>query len=220
MGAAPRHVRRLARSPAGVQPRRATQLPGEQGKPVNRLALVLKVTSAAGRLLHAGAHPQVQPEHHDRRLTSRSTVLSITGEKVRIGIPGASEHPGFREEVYLEISRSAGQGERGPARPRGRRPLDRRGPRSVARRGRRGARPAQPAVARSYVPVHNCIPRKTASRDNATPDPPRCEKDHAFRALVGVSPITNRASRTSPPSRDRIARSAMDEQDEAGPSPL
>jgi carbon storage regulator len=37
------------------------------------------------------------------------TVLSITGEKVRIGIQAPRSIPVFREEVYLEIQQERGQ---------------------------------------------------------------------------------------------------------------
>jgi carbon storage regulator len=43
------------------------------------------------------------------------TVLSITGEKVRIGIQAPRDIPVFREEVYLEIQQERG-GEPGDAR--------------------------------------------------------------------------------------------------------
>jgi carbon storage regulator len=36
------------------------------------------------------------------------TVLSITGEKVRIGIQAPRDIPVFREEVYLEIQQERG----------------------------------------------------------------------------------------------------------------
>ena len=36
------------------------------------------------------------------------TVLSITGEKVRIGIQAPRDIPVFREEVYLEIQHERG----------------------------------------------------------------------------------------------------------------
>ena len=37
------------------------------------------------------------------------TVLSITGEKVRIGIQAPRDIPVFREEVYLEIQQERGE---------------------------------------------------------------------------------------------------------------
>jgi carbon storage regulator len=39
------------------------------------------------------------------------TVLSIAGEKVRIGIQAPRDIPVFREEVYLEIQQERSQGE-------------------------------------------------------------------------------------------------------------
>ena len=47
------------------------------------------------------------------------TVLSITGEKVRIGIQAPRYIPVFREEVYLEIQQERGaRGGRGASRGR------------------------------------------------------------------------------------------------------
>jgi carbon storage regulator len=43
------------------------------------------------------------------------TVLSITGEKVRIGIQAPRDIPVFREEVYLEIQQERGEGPAGNA---------------------------------------------------------------------------------------------------------
>jgi carbon storage regulator len=38
------------------------------------------------------------------------TVLSVTGDKVRIGIQAPGEVPVFRTEIYLEIRRGEGDG--------------------------------------------------------------------------------------------------------------
>ena len=38
------------------------------------------------------------------------SVLSVMGEKVRIGIQAPQEVPVFRKEIYLEIHREAGAG--------------------------------------------------------------------------------------------------------------
>jgi carbon storage regulator len=40
------------------------------------------------------------------------SVLSVMGEKVRIGIQAPQEIPVFRKEIYLEIHREEGSGER------------------------------------------------------------------------------------------------------------
>jgi carbon storage regulator len=46
------------------------------------------------------------------------SVLSVMGEKVRIGIQAPQEIPVFRKEIYLEIHRDEGAGEDGaPAAP-------------------------------------------------------------------------------------------------------
>jgi carbon storage regulator len=39
------------------------------------------------------------------------SVLSVMGEKVRIGIQAPQRVPVFRKEIYLEIHREAGAGE-------------------------------------------------------------------------------------------------------------
>ena len=39
------------------------------------------------------------------------SVLSVMGEKVRIGIQAPQEIPVFRKEIYLEIHREAGAGQ-------------------------------------------------------------------------------------------------------------
>jgi carbon storage regulator len=39
------------------------------------------------------------------------SVLSVMGEKVRIGIQAPQEIPVFRKEIYLEIHREDGSGE-------------------------------------------------------------------------------------------------------------
>jgi carbon storage regulator len=44
------------------------------------------------------------------------SVLSVMGEKVRIGIQAPQEIPVFRKEIYLEIHREDGPGEEGAAR--------------------------------------------------------------------------------------------------------
>ena len=44
------------------------------------------------------------------------TVLSVMGEKVRIGIQAPQEIPVFRKEIYLEIHRKDGPVEEGAAR--------------------------------------------------------------------------------------------------------
>jgi carbon storage regulator len=41
------------------------------------------------------------------------SVLSVMGDKVRIGIQAPREIPVFRHEVYLEIQREQGTGARG-----------------------------------------------------------------------------------------------------------
>jgi carbon storage regulator len=41
------------------------------------------------------------------------SVLSVMGEKVRIGIQAPQEIPVFRKEIYLEIHREDGVGEAG-----------------------------------------------------------------------------------------------------------
>jgi carbon storage regulator len=41
------------------------------------------------------------------------SVLSVMGEKVRIGIQAPREIPVFRKEIYLEIHREDGAGEGG-----------------------------------------------------------------------------------------------------------
>jgi carbon storage regulator len=38
------------------------------------------------------------------------TVLSVTGDKVRIGIQAPGDVPVFRTEIYLEIRRGEGEG--------------------------------------------------------------------------------------------------------------
>ena len=38
------------------------------------------------------------------------SVLSVMGEKVRIGIQAPQEVPVFRKEIYLEIHREGGEG--------------------------------------------------------------------------------------------------------------
>jgi carbon storage regulator len=43
------------------------------------------------------------------------SVLSVMGEKVRIGIQAPQEIPVFRKEIYLEIHREDGTGEEGAA---------------------------------------------------------------------------------------------------------
>lgn len=45
------------------------------------------------------------------------SVLSIMGEKVRIGIQAPRDIPVFRKEVYLEIQREAGETGEVPAAP-------------------------------------------------------------------------------------------------------
>src|SRR4051795_1338616 len=74
------------------------------------------------------------------------SVLSIMGEKVRLGISAPRDVPVFRKEVYLEI-----QDERGEVTAGGRREVDEelhrlgpRGPPGWRGRGRRGAPPARP----------------------------------------------------------------------------
>ncbi len=52
------------------------------------------------------------------------SVLSVMGEKVRIGIQAPQKVPVFRKEIYLEIHREAGT--------------------ATAERGRRGARARRP----------------------------------------------------------------------------
>jgi carbon storage regulator len=44
------------------------------------------------------------------------SVLSVMGEKVRIGIQAPQEIPVFRKEIYLEIHREDGPVEEGTAR--------------------------------------------------------------------------------------------------------
>ena len=69
------------------------------------------------------------------------SVLSIMGEKVRIGIQAPRDIPVFRKEVYLEIQRRAARRSR-PRRPQRRRttPLE---PQLAGARGR-AASGAQP----------------------------------------------------------------------------
>ena len=55
------------------------------------------------------------------------TVLSITGEKVRIGIQAPRDIPVFREEVYLEIQQERGAAQVGTARAEVDEALDRLG---------------------------------------------------------------------------------------------
>ena len=55
------------------------------------------------------------------------TVLSITGEKVRIGIQAPRDIPVFREEVYLEIQQERGGVADGDARAEVDEALDRLG---------------------------------------------------------------------------------------------
>jgi carbon storage regulator len=55
------------------------------------------------------------------------TVLSITGEKVRIGIQAPRDIPVFREEVYLEIQQERGGTVEGDARAEVDQALDRLG---------------------------------------------------------------------------------------------
>jgi carbon storage regulator len=55
------------------------------------------------------------------------TVLSITGEKVRIGIQAPRDIPVFREEVYLEIQQERGDADSGNARAEVDEALDRLG---------------------------------------------------------------------------------------------
>jgi carbon storage regulator len=43
------------------------------------------------------------------------TVLSVMGEKVRIGIQAPQEIPVFRKEIYLEIHREGSEARPGPA---------------------------------------------------------------------------------------------------------
>jgi carbon storage regulator len=43
------------------------------------------------------------------------SVLSVMGEKVRIGIQAPQEIPVFRKEIYLEIHREDGVGEEAPS---------------------------------------------------------------------------------------------------------
>jgi carbon storage regulator len=43
------------------------------------------------------------------------SVLSVMGEKVRIGIQAPQEIPVFRKEIYLEIHREDGSAEEGAA---------------------------------------------------------------------------------------------------------
>ena len=83
------------------------------------------------------------------------SVLSVMGEKVRIGIQAPQEIPVFRKEIYLEIHREAdaeepSQDARTPTRSRRRRGATRAGRRHLGRRTRRGrggsaAREAAPA---------------------------------------------------------------------------
>jgi carbon storage regulator len=48
------------------------------------------------------------------------SVLSVMGEKVRIGIQAPQKVPVFRKEIYLEIHREAGVAARDGAAPAGR----------------------------------------------------------------------------------------------------
>ncbi len=45
------------------------------------------------------------------------TVLSVVGEKVRIGIQAPSDVPVYRNEIYLEIQRTHGEGGGAGTRP-------------------------------------------------------------------------------------------------------
>ena len=49
------------------------------------------------------------------------SVLSVMGEKVRIGIQAPQEVPVFRKEIYLEIHRKDGEGAPGASAGRSRR---------------------------------------------------------------------------------------------------
>ena len=144
------------------------------------------------------------------------SVLSIMGEKVRIGIQAPRDIPVFRKEVYLEI-----QQERADARSAGRRRATRstRPCASSAPRRQWPARAAARRLARAPQPITSTASRtsptvtRTAVRDEHEHEQRRSAPSRACAALdLALARARCAASRAERSARSRSSCVSLDER--------